>query len=229
MAQDRSTPEKRLLELIESPSDHSIQEIKKKRIRNSFFSIGALKGKFSFLKQHTGSKLVRQKVTLNIKRVNVILMICVIGLVIYLVFNWLEASNKLEKISDLKVEFNPNGRMRSYLPVSFLQDISYYSQRVNEKNIFKLNLDTSIFEKEGGAESEKVVTVKDELMKVMEQLVLVGVSWSDNPVAMIENTDAKMTYFLKEGQEVFGGVIIKQIFIDRVTLEYKGAKAELKL
>ncbi|MDD5454126.1 MAG: type II secretion system protein N [Candidatus Ratteibacteria bacterium] len=230
MAQDKSTPEKRLLELIESPSERTIREIKKKRIRNSFFSISAIRGKFSFLKQHAGSNLSRHKFALDIRQINIILVFCAVGLATYLVMSWLNASNKLDDVSNLKTEFKTNGQVKSYLPASFLRDISYYSQRVNMRNIFKLDLEANNpHEKEGDVKAEEVVTVKDELAKIMEQLILVGVSWSDNPVAMIENTNAKMTYFLKNGEEIVNGVIIKQIFIDRVILEYKGAEAELKL
>ncbi len=230
MAQDKSTPEKRLLDLIESPNDRTIREIKTKRKRNSFFSIGVLRGKFSFLKQRANSNLARYKIGLEIKQVNIVLMLCAVGLTIYLVMSWFNASDKLDDVSNLKVKFGTNEQMQSYLPTSFLQDISYYLQRVNTRNIFKPVLNANISdEKESGGEIEKIVTAKDELIEIIEQLVLVGVSWSDNPVAMIEDTSAKMTYFLKKGEEIKSRVIIKEIFIDRVILKYKEAEAELKL
>ena len=40
MATNKSTPEKRLLELIESPTAHTLREVKKKRSRAGFLSLG---------------------------------------------------------------------------------------------------------------------------------------------------------------------------------------------
>ena len=56
---------------------------------------------------------------------------------------------------------------------------------------------------------------------------LVGIAWSDNPDAMIEDTKVKKTYFVKQG-DIINGVRIERIFRDKVVLTYKGEKIELK-
>lgn len=230
MVQDRATPEKKLLELIESPTDHNLRKIKVKRKRIGFVSPAAFKGRFSFLKGWIDKGLARQRIALDIKEVNIILTVCVISLVIYLATSWVDATNKSKDIFNLGSELSVNEGTKPFLPASLLRDLSYYSQKVNSRNIFKLDLKAiSSQQEQGETLEEKVITPQDELLRLIEFLVLVGVSWSDDPIAMIENTDAKMTYFLKKNDEIENGIKIKQIFIDKVILGYKGVEVELKL
>ena len=232
MVQDGATPEKKLLELIESPTGNTLREIKKKRKRIGLVSPGALKGRFSFFKRFMSSSLEKHRVGFDIKKVNAVLIVCIIGLAVYLAWDWVDATAKLNEISGLTSEpaEAQEQQAKPFLPLSLLKEISYYSQKVNSRNIFELDLKTASPEEgKSAAVEEKIITPKDELMELTEYFVLVGVSWSDDPVAMIEDTDAKMTYFKRKGEEVEKGVRIKQIFIDKIILEYNGAEVELKL
>ena len=230
MGQDRATPEKKLLELIESPGGNTLKDIKRKRKRIGFISPGAFKGRFAFFRGWIAKTLARQKPTLDIKEVNIILTVVVAGLIIYLAINWVDATNKSKEIFNLVSQPSiAEGKTNPFLPVSLLKDLAYYSQKVNSRNIFKLDPKVISSEEESETVEEKIVTPKDELLKLIEPLVLVGVSWSDDPIAMIENTETKTTYFLKRNQEVDKNIKIRQIFIDKVILEYKGTQVELKL
>ncbi len=230
MVQDRITPEKKLLDLIESPTGQTFKEVKKRRGRISFVSPGALKGRFSFFRRFIANSLARHKIVLDIKEVNLILTICIIGFVVYLSMSWTDTTGKLNQIPNLALELAPQKDVNSFSAVSLLKEFSHYSQIVNSRNIFELDLqNASQNEEQADAIEEKVITPKDELMKLIEYFVLVGVSWSDDPVAMIENTDAKMTYFVRKGDDIKDSIKVKTIFIDKVILEYEGAELELKL
>lgn len=230
MVQDRITPEKKLLELIESPTGKTFGEVKKRRGRISLISPGALKGRFSFFKRFIANNLARRKIGLDIKQVNLILTICIIGFVVYLYMSWTDTASKLNQIPSLAVELAPKKDVNPFSAISLLKKFPYYSQIVNSRNIFELDLQKTLQnEKQVETIEEKVITAKGELMELIEYFVLVGVSWSDDPVAMIENTDAKMTYFVRKGDNIKDRIKVKTIFIDKVVLEYKGAELELKL
>lgn len=229
MASNKSTPEKRLLELIESPNNHALREVKKKRSRVGFLSLSVFKGRFSFLKEGI-NKSLKGKTLVDIRGINIILTICVLSLMLYLGMSWLDSTDKLNKISNLSSEIAAQEKVKPFLSVSLLKDSSYYLQKVGPRNIFELAPEAISKDiKEEASVEEEVVTPKDELLELIKDLVLVGVSWSDDPVAMIENTDAKITYFLRKGEELKEGVKIRQIFMDRVILEYKGEEVELKI
>lgn len=230
MVQDRTTPEKKLLELIESPTGNTLRQIKTRRKRIGLISLGAFKGRFSFLKSWFTKGFARHRFVLDFKELNIILTVCVVVLIVYLAISWFDVTGKSAQIVDFTSELAAKEQIQTFSPASLLKDFSYYSQRVKSRNIFELDLKTiSSQAEEDEIVEEKVVTPKDELLELMESLVLVGVSWSEDPIAMIEDTDAKMTYFLKKDKEIDKGVKIKQIFIDKVILEYKGAEVELKL
>ncbi len=59
-----------------------------------------------------------------------------------------------------------------------------------------------------------------------QNLKLVGISWGEVPMAMIEETTKRETSFLKAGQFI-NEIQIKAILKDRVVLAYKGAEYDL--
>jgi len=64
------------------------------------------------------------------------------------------------------------------------------------------------------------------LQKKVKTLKLVGISWGEDPVAMIEDTTKKETNFLKAGQSI-NEIQIKTILRDKVVLSYKDAEYEI--
>jgi len=59
------------------------------------------------------------------------------------------------------------------------------------------------------------------------ELKLVGVLWSDNPQAMIENTKEQKTYFVSAGDKI-GVVIVKSILRNKVILGKDSEEWELR-
>lgn len=62
----------------------------------------------------------------------------------------------------------------------------------------------------------------------VEDLRLVGISWSESPDALIEDVSRKVTLFLKEGQVLEGGILVKEISKTRVLIESHGRMIELQ-
>ncbi len=64
------------------------------------------------------------------------------------------------------------------------------------------------------------------LQKKVKDLKLVGISWGQNPVAMIEDKSSQQTSFLKVGDSI-NGLIIKAILKDRAILSDGNAEYDL--
>ena len=65
------------------------------------------------------------------------------------------------------------------------------------------------------------------IIGVTQHLRLAGISWSDDPDAMIEDTRTKRTLFVKRGGMI-GKIKVQAIFKDKVVLFYDGEEIELK-
>jgi type II secretory pathway component PulC len=57
---------------------------------------------------------------------------------------------------------------------------------------------------------------------------LVGIAWSNDPEAMIEDGKNKRTFFVKRGQTLDDEVKVVTIFKDKVILTFKGKEFELR-
>ena len=73
-----------------------------------------------------------------------------------------------------------------------------------------------------GVQTEMKVT-SSRILDATESLKLVGISWSDNPDAIIEDTKDTKTFFVKIGQKI-GDVKVQAIFKDKVVLSYQGKR-----
>ena len=69
--------------------------------------------------------------------------------------------------------------------------------------------------------------VNQEVISAAQNFKLVGISWSNDPDAMIEDTKAKKTFFVKRGQMV-GEFKVQAISRDKVILSYGQEEIELK-
>jgi type II secretory pathway component PulC len=64
-------------------------------------------------------------------------------------------------------------------------------------------------------------------MEMTQNLKLVGISWSNDPDAMIEDTKTTRTFFVKRGQMI-SEVKVKDIARDKVVLTYDGEDIDLR-
>ena len=106
--------------------------------------------------------------------------------------------------------------MYDYLEVARLQN-SFRFGDVHDENEEK-QIDVV---EEVAPPTEEVYT-KAELL--IENLILVGIGWSDDPAVMISNLDSGKMYFLKRGQRIDGMIKVEAIFEGRVILTYDNGK-----
>jgi type II secretory pathway component PulC len=74
-------------------------------------------------------------------------------------------------------------------------------------------------------------TVKGPSSRIIEatqNLKLVGISWSNDPDVMIEDTQNHRTLFLKKGRLINNEIKVEAIFKDKVVLSYQGEEIELR-
>jgi hypothetical protein len=99
-----------------------------------------------------------------------------------------------------------------------LQPVDYYKERVKKRNVFRMGQKTNF-------EATEVISAK--AAEAAQSLKLVGISWSDQPDAMIEDTKAGKTYFVKKGQLV-GDLKVETVYRDRVILRFGAETIELR-
>jgi len=223
MPERQSSPEKELLRLIEDSkkSPSQINEATLVRRRRGFFSLNSWKGRFIFFREN----LFRRKplsltYRFDIKLLNGILEFSVLILGFYLVNDVLRSVNSLNKIPLLNPPTLQVAKTIDFMQGGLLKkSSSAYLEKVTSRDIF------NIVEKKKTTPLEKAVS--EEAMEALKDLRLVGISWSENPDAMIEDTKAMRTFFVKRGQMI-RDFKVKAIFKDRVVLIYKDEEVELK-
>jgi len=229
MAENESlTPEKQLLKLIEnstsSKQEPLLQVEKAKREAKKWFSLNALKGRLSFLKTFLsglGSSFrERSKNPLGIRHFNFLLKCLILFLSLYLGYTIVVTALELKRTSNLifKYEGSPSSLPE---PAPMLKNLSYYMDKVTARDIFNLGALPTPEEKE----KESALPPEEAVSK---KFSLVGIAWSDNPEAMIEDTESKRTHFVKRGRTINQDIKVVAIFKDRVVLSYEDEEFELR-
>jgi len=219
------TPEKQLLKLIEEPKSKGAGAIQAQAIKYhtlSLFSFSAWLGRFSFIKDGLKNLFTPGSAHTDIVRIiNVILVATILFLGFYFVSNLSISIINLKKMPVLKFKTQEASRQ---LPASkestLLKSNSYYLEKISQRNIFKIGA-----RKTAGSESASADTSK--IMELTQNLKLVGIAWSDNPDAMIEDSKAQRTFFVKKGQMI-GEIKVKDITRDKVVLTYDNEVWELR-
>ncbi len=88
-----------------------------------------------------------------------------------------------------------------------LKPFSFYLENIKKRDIFRMGRKPAL---EGELISSKAA-------EATQNLRVVGISWSEQPDAMIEDIKAGKTYFVKKGQ-MAGEFKVEVIYKDRVTL-----------
>ncbi|MFH1752961.1 MAG: hypothetical protein ABH875_02150 [Candidatus Omnitrophota bacterium] len=224
MAQkERSTPEKQLLKLLEKDgaSGASVKGKAARKRGPGLFSPGAWKGRFFFFKDGLSKGAgVRQ---FDIKSVNRMLILSITALIGYFSFTLYDSIYNMKTLPNLAAGTKDALKSAAFPAVSPLRAVSYYTEKVIERNIFRMGTtDITVVE-----EVVNVEPAEETIRELMQNLRLVGISWSSNPDAMIEDTEAVRTFFVKRGQMI-GKLKVQAISQDKVILSYEGAEAELK-
>lgn len=237
MAEDGSvTPEKQLLKLIEeAKGQEDSKGTPPKKKRSSGLSLDAMKGIFagrmSFFKRVSLKQLAASsKTSISLTVVNRILGVLAVALFVYVVVDITLSAMNVNKPPQLALE---EGRKitTSREVVSPLREPSYYLRQVRSKDLFGAQRRASRKKKKERVEvrAQEVTSVRDEEPdSVTDKLALVGISWSSDPDAIIEDRSKRKTFFVKMGQTFGEGIKVESIQKNRVILSYEGEEFELK-
>ncbi|MGE5197080.1 MAG: hypothetical protein ACM3IL_01070 [Deltaproteobacteria bacterium] len=224
MAQERPlTPEKQLLRLIEDPKTKGSSGVQAQAIKYhslSLFSFGAWLGRLSFLKDKFREWVVGERSYPDIvKIINAVLGFGVAVLAFYFIASILVSIAGQRKPLPLRLQAaDTTKKPQASEDSSRLQSSSYYIDKITQRNIFKMGAKKSL--EENAPPSSKI-------LELAQSLKLVGISWSNDPDAMIEDTKATRTFFVKKGQAI-GELKVKDITKDKVILTYAGEDIELR-
>lgn len=217
------TPEKQLLRLIEEHKEDSGKKLKAKAIGHftlSLFSFAGWLGRLSFFKDRfRGLKGSHRFSHPDIVIVNNFLVFAIFMLISYFVFNFYFGLRNSKKLPSLSMSQQRATNIADMIGQAGLKrTVAYYLDKLAERDIFKMGPKT-IFSAKGGPSERATEATK--------HLKLVGIAWSDNPDAMVEDTKALRTFFVKRGQ-MLGDIKVEAIFKDKVVLNYAGEDIELK-
>jgi len=225
MAQERPlTPEKQLLKLIEDPKSKGTsyaQAIKHQGL--SLFSFAAWLGRISFFKDWFKKWFQGPKhVEFNLKIINKVLGICIFVLAFHFISNLFTSLISLKKMPNLLLEVKKEDLKPLSLQESSVSKkaVSYFLEKVRQRDIFKMLVDKV-------PKTVVQVGASSRIIEATQHLKLVGISWSNDPDAMIEDTKALRTFFVKRGQMI-DEIKVQAIFKDKVVLSYSGEEIELR-
>ena len=202
----KATPEEKLLRLIESPG----KDIKDARpIRRGF------RFNLSWIKKVKLPKVSLTPSLFNLKTINRILAVLFLVITIYLIFDFVKGRPNLNQI----YASGALGRRQDIKTSSGSQmaNLSEYLTQINKRDIFHFV---------PLKEEESVPTAKEAMISLVSNLKVVGIIWSKNPQAMIEDKQENKTLLLNQGDTI-GQLKIKQILRDRVILVYEDQEMEL--
>ncbi|HPT39611.1 MAG TPA: hypothetical protein PL125_05405 [Candidatus Omnitrophota bacterium] len=188
----------------------------------SWLNFGAWLGRISFLKVRfekwsQGFSLEQ----LDVKVANRVLGFLVTLLCLYFAGNLFISLVNLSKVPRLESNI-PAAKIEASFPepTGLKKAASYYLDKVRERDIFTMGLKKIAEKKEDNAPSAKSLDLAGSLK-------LVGISWSTDPDAMIEDTKSLKTYFVKRGDMV-GDAKVQAIFKDKVVLNLDNEEFELR-
>lgn len=212
------TPERELLKLIEEDKDtDGISSINRPKL-GGMFSLSAVRSRFSFLRSNIFN--IFRPHEFNITSLNKLLGVVFLFLFFYVAVDiTLSILNlKGQVAAAFKIAKKPS--FYSQRSISNLKELKYYLNEAKSRDIFNIVMP----KKQEVAEKTRNI---QEIAKKTSYLKLVGISWSDNPDAMIEDTRAKRTLFVKEG-DLINDILVKKILKDKVILNLDGESIELK-
>lgn len=198
MAKDDITPEERLLKIIENPNTEKRPVPLAVKIRS--LNPGSVKEWFSGLR--ADKNLLKQ---INLRAVNKI--VAVIGALVTLIWIFdfgsggIALAKRFKSISSGEYLASSEESKRPNIDVT----IDEVAAQVKKRNIF-----TFLPTKEEAASAVSIGPT-------LSNFKLVGILWSDNPQAMIENSKEQKTYFVSNGDKI-GELYVKKILRDKVML-----------
>ena len=148
-------------------------------------------------------------------------LIAVIGImIVYAATGSSSAWRELRELSIKEFTVNPAAKSEAgFKEIATMKGVAYYIGKLAGRDIFSRK------PKQDDPSREPVFSAK--MADMTASLKLVGISMSDNPDAMIEDTKLQKTYFVKTGSTV-GDLRVDLITKDKVVLKYNKELFELR-
>ena len=181
-----------------------------------------LLGSLAFWKRSSKKKTHARRFSFGIAEVNKVLIVATAGLAVYVVFDAAASARNLQHPpnfappKDLKSTFQKES-------IAPLEETSYYLQKISGRDIFREGK-----KEEKPVDAAPVQATSTTTAEAIQSLALVGISWSQNPDAIIEDKAHQRTFFVKRGQMVGDDVKVEAIFKDHVVVTYEDKEYELR-
>ena len=158
---------------------------------------------------------------INFKILNKIFLIISIGLLVYSIFDFSKKSPFMNNTNhnglSAPEEFPGGPQMEDQYPVV------HYLETAQKRNIFSPYVPPEVA-KTQQVDQENVR--QEEVKKMAENLNLVGITWGDEAMAIVEDKTTGKTHFLKQN-ETIERFKVDAILTNKVILDFEGMKIEL--
>jgi hypothetical protein len=228
VADNSLTPEKQLLKLIEeqsaqanTPKPAAASPVAPPVLKKDSFSVGVFRARAGFFKQYFDRVIRSWSGPIDVKKVTAALTMLTAIAGAYFLMNTVILAWRLSALPQFSLKPAAEGAGTSLKAATQLKPLAFYLEKVNSRDLFQLGVTVSTAQTPQ-AEKKK----QEEIAAFRSKYRIAGISWSDNPDAMVENTQTKKTSFVRRGQTIDAMKVIA-IFKDKLVVNYEGAEFEL--
>lgn len=226
MVEDKSspTPEKQLLRLIEEPSGPAGAGRPAQR-RGLSFSFSALRSRLAFWQKGLGQAL-SGGMALDIKKINALLLGAVLVSAAFFISSSVVLAHRLSEVPSFSFRGTERPAGAAFVLPTRIEKLETYAQLARSRDIFQLGAKPVPPSRDFAAPTQEAA-LKGRQELLLARYRLVGISWADDPDAMIEDKDQGRTFFIKRGHSV-DGIRVEAIYKDRVILRDGDVEVELR-
>ncbi|MFA5148782.1 MAG: hypothetical protein WC491_06625 [Candidatus Omnitrophota bacterium] len=209
---DTVSPEERLFNIIKDGKDSGSGGGVSKPKKPSLDSSG-IKKFFGSLKLHPGANKIDPK---SVNRILSVALAAAAAFFVYYLFSARPDASKITRPA-------PKAGAALKLEIEKFAPLDSYIAEVKKRDIFKPAPKDEV---KGAAPTSKEAMEK--LKEAARDLKVVGVSWGEEPKALLRSEKDKTTYFLKQGQKVGTmDVDVRVITREKIKIGYRDETYEL--